>query len=273
MKLLGCFKIVPDLEMLSDEDFVADARHYVDTSFVKTAWNCFDESALEMMLKLSDYSESFLVMYELSALTIGKELCDSYLRVLYALGFKQAARIDCNENLAYRPELIAAGIASYVQNKGGQSVVVMGRQTADGDNSKTPLLTAELLGWPCITQVVKFAPVDEEHLCIESMTEDGLLKQVIKIPCVISVGDAPNSYLRVPTLKDRMKLGKQEIAHYSFSDLGIDANAEGYIADLEPISVLPINNDRQTIRITEKSPAKAAEVVYNSYLKGRLEEL
>lgn len=271
MKLLGCVKIVPDLEMLSNEDWVTDDTQYVDTSFVKTDWNCYDESGLEMMLKLSDYLEGFNIIYELSALTIGKENCDQYLRVLYALGFQKAIRVDCNENISYWPELVAGAIANYVKNEGGQSVIIMGRQSADGDNGKTPLLTAELLGFPCITQVIKLEPVDDEHLKIHSMTEDGILIQIIKIPCVISIGDAPNSYLRVPTLKDRMKLGKQPIDYYTFEDL--DINIKELVPGLKPLSVVQIKNNRQTEVIAVDTAEKAAKILYDSYLKERLEKL
>ena len=57
MKILGCFKIVPDLDLIAEEDWTADDRLRVDTGYAKLLWNCFDEGALEMMLKLSDLSE------------------------------------------------------------------------------------------------------------------------------------------------------------------------------------------------------------------------
>ena len=270
MRLLGCFKVVPDLEKLSQSDWVSDDHGVVDTSFVPAIWNCFDESALEMMLKLSDLSEGFSVMCELSALTIGNEYCDPYLSTLYALGFQKAVRIVCNEERIYWPELTAAAIKAYVENIGGQDVIVMGRQSADGDNSKTPLLTAELLNWPCVTQVIAMELIDEHRLKIRSMTEEGIVTQVIHTPCVISVGDAPNSFLRVPTLKDRMKRGKQPIFYYQLEDLGIDSEKEEHLPDLEVISVKAVENDRQTEFLTGDTPEETAYRLYHSYLKERL---
>ena len=55
MKILGCFKVVPDLDLVADEDWRTGGGLAVDTSYVKPVWNCFDEGALEMMLRLSDY--------------------------------------------------------------------------------------------------------------------------------------------------------------------------------------------------------------------------
>lgn len=272
MRLLVCFKIVPDLEKLSEQDWIVNDKNTVDVSFVQTGWNCFDESALEMMLKLSDLSESFIGMYELSALTIGNEQCDSYLRVLYSLGYKKAVRINNFEDIRFWPELVSAAIVSYVKNRGNQSVIVMGRQSADGDNSKTPLLTAELLGWPCVTQVIKMEPVDEKHLKIYSMGEYGVLIQVLKIPFVAVVGDTPNSYLRVPTLKARMKLGKQPIEYLNFEELGINIDDIELSPDLEVMSIKKIDNDRHTLMITGDTPEEKAEKLYHTYLKGRLKQ-
>ena len=76
MRILGCFKAVPALDLLREEDWVADDSLRVDTEYVKLEWNCFDEGALEMMRKLSDLSEGLNVVFELDALTVGGKKAD-----------------------------------------------------------------------------------------------------------------------------------------------------------------------------------------------------
>ena len=152
MRLLTCFKVVPDLEMLMEEDWQINDNQ-VDVSFVKTELNCFDESALELALRLSDASENWDNKVHLTGLSIGESQIDSYLRKLLALRFDQAVRIDTDEDLRFAPRRIAALIASYV-NQDPQDVLLLGRQSSVGDNAQTPLLLAEMLDWPCITQVI-----------------------------------------------------------------------------------------------------------------------
>ncbi|MFR9065031.1 MAG: hypothetical protein ACLVJO_15365 [[Clostridium] scindens] len=41
---LVCFKIIPDLDQMSAKDYEADVRMQVNTSYVRTMWNCFDEA-------------------------------------------------------------------------------------------------------------------------------------------------------------------------------------------------------------------------------------
>ncbi|MEG0155217.1 MAG: electron transfer flavoprotein subunit beta/FixA family protein [Lachnospiraceae bacterium] len=273
MKLLGCVKIVPDLEQLSEEDWIVDEKQNIDVSFVKTQWNCFDESALEMMLRLSDLSEGFNVIFELDALTIGREICENYLKTLYALGYEKTVRIECEEELRFWPEMTARLIAEYVSQKGGQDVILMGIQSSVGDNGKTPLLVAEILGWPCITQVIEIEPVDEKYLRVRNTVDGGSVTQTIAIPCVLSVGNTPNSYLRVPTLKDRMKRGKKPIERYSAEELKIKAFCE----DTQPKNILVnlknVSHQRTGILIKGATPEEKAKELYQSYLKGRLKKL
>lgn len=273
MNILCCFKIVPDLDMLSEQDWIADSDHNVDVSFAKTLWNCFDESALEMMLKLSDLSESFNVFHELNALTIGNSQCDSYIKTLYALGYKKAVRIESEKDLRFSPELTARVITEYVRKMGGQDVIVMGMQSSVGDNGKTPLVTAEYLHWPCISQVINVESVDEQHLKVRSMVDNGILTQVIKVPCVLSVGNTPNSYLRVPTLRDRMKLGKQSIEVISLEDVVGNQSYEDLKTVSKVVKLSRIDNSRMGEIITGESPKEKASKLYHTYLKGRLEKL
>ena len=257
--------------MLPEDDWVYDENFYIDVKYVKNMWNCFDESALEMMLKLSDLSEGFNVLFRFEALTIGNEKCDSYLRTLYALRYGKAVRVECNDDLRFRPELVARSVAGYVNKTGDKDVIVMGRQTSDGNNEKTPLILAEYLGWPCITNVMKMEPFDDNHIKVISEIDEGILTQVVKTPCVISVGNVAESYLRVPTLKDRMKLGKQPIEIYKPEDLGV--TDELGQATVEICGLEKPDNGREGIIIEGSTPAEKALKLYNEYLKERLEKL
>ena len=257
--------------MLPEDDWVYDENFYIDVKYVKNMWNCFDESALEMMLKLSDLSEGFNVLYNLEALTIGNSKCDAYLRTLYALGYKKAVRVEYDDDLRFKPEMVAGTVAGYVNKKQNIDVVVMGRQTSDGNNEKTPLILAEYLGWPCITQVMKVEPVDENCLKIINETDEGVLTQIVKTPCIISVGNVSESYLRVPTLKDRMKLGKQPIELYTPEELY--ENPENIIERVELCNIEKVDNSRSGIIIEGNTPKEKAYKLYNEYLKERLEKL
>lgn len=207
MEILGCFKPVPDLELLSAADWTADSDLQVDTAFVRTVWNCFDESGLELMLRAAEDNGSV----RLHALTVGPKGHETYLKTLYALGFAQAVRVNCEADLRFCPEWIARCVHTYLSAHPEITAAVLGAQSADGSNSQTALLLAERLGWPCVTQVAAFSVGADGTMSVSSMTDEGALTQTITGPVVLSVGNVSGAYLRVPTIKARRQLGRQPV--------------------------------------------------------------
>ncbi|WP_255575703.1 electron transfer flavoprotein subunit beta/FixA family protein [Caproiciproducens faecalis] len=272
MKLLLPFSITPDLEALSEKDWVFTSDLKVDTSFTPLDWNSFDESALEMSLKLSNQAEGSFCFYRY-ALTVGEMPCDRFLKTLAALKFDELFRVNPGDaDLRFRPEVIARIIASFAQTYAHPDFILMGRQKQVGDNACTPLLTAELLGWPCVTQVIEIEPADEHRLRVTSAVDGGTAVQTISAPCVLSVGDAPCTYLRVPTLKDKMTYGKKAITVMKLEDF---PEAEVLLSspNAELCSLTPIHREREGVLIEADTPEEKAEILYRDYLKGRLERL
>jgi electron transfer flavoprotein alpha/beta subunit len=268
MKILGCFKVVGDFDLVAEEDWTADDQLKIDTSYIKPLWNCFDEGALEMMLKLSDLSEGFGVVCQLNALTVGTQKHESFLKTLFALGFEHGVRIEAEEELAFCPEKVAAWIADYVQEQAPQDVIFTGVQSADGSNAKTPYLLAEKLGWPCVSQVTAVEPVDETSLKVMSEVAGGSLVQVIRTPCVLAVGNAACAYLRVPTLKDKMRTKNKPVER-----IQPEEKERSKEAQIKLTALAPVIRKRNTVVIEGETPQEKAAILYQDYLKGRLEQL
>jgi len=261
MNILVCFTIVPDLELLNDDDWVIDKNLQIDTSFLKPTLNSYDESALEIALTLSDASESVKVPVELNALTIAGTGATTILKTLNSLRFNRVVRIDSHADLRFRPAAIASILTQYVLEHAPQDVLLLGKQTSIGENAKTHLLVAEMLGWLCITQVVGIELVDMKHLMVTSQVDDGQLRQRIQTPCVLSIGDSPNTFMRVPTLKDRMRYGKRPVEILSTSGFQLSDETE------ELIELEVIRHERAGILIEGRSPEEKARKLYEAYLK------
>ncbi len=294
MKVLVCCKVVPDLEMLTEEDWIVRDMD-VELRFAKKEWNTFDESALEMALRLRDSwdkawaggvtGEAVVetvngaddgggegLGYVLTALTIGDAGADPFLKNLLALKFDHAARIEHGGDVRFSPAVVAELIARYIRES-GQDVILMGNRSGPGDNGVTPLMTAELLGAPCITRVRDIRPASSasDRLIVESEVDDGILEQEINPPCVLSVGNAEKTYLRVPTLKDKMKYGSRpvEVSAEHPREQPEPTSSDGYrLKDLEYIDA-----NREGILIEGGSPEEKARKVYELYLKTRMEKI
>ena len=261
MKILVCFKAAPNVEMLLEEDWVIDETLQIDTSFVKSSLSSYDESALEMALKLSDASDALAIPLELNALTVDNGGATAILKTLSALQFGKVTRIEPHGGLHFQPTTMASIISQYIGHHDPQDVVLLGRQSDIGENAKTPLLTAEMLGWPCITQAIRIELVDKKHLMVTHQVDDGHVRERVRMPCVISVGDSPCTYLRVPTLKDRLHYGKKAIDVLFAKDFQLPVETE----TLMGLEVL--NHKRAGVIIQGKNPVDKARVLYEEYLK------
>ncbi|WP_213995958.1 electron transfer flavoprotein subunit beta/FixA family protein [Tepidanaerobacter syntrophicus] len=273
MNILICFKVVPDLNMLSDEDWIVNANLEVDVSFARVILNCFDESAIEMGLKLRDEFQVSNSECYLTALTIGDESADLCLKTLNSLRFDKTVRVNNNKDLRFWPEIITEVISQFASKVEEQDVLLFGMQSDVGNNAKTPLLVAEKLGHPCITQVIEITKDSNETLKVISLTDNGILKQTITTPCVLSIGNAPKTYMRVPTLKDRMTYGKKPIEVLDLYDFDVSEILKVTYDTYKVKSLKKINNKRESIIIKETNSKENAQALYNFYLKERLKQL
>ncbi len=266
MNVLVCAKIIPEYDSLSERDWQMDESLRVNAGFVRSLINCYDESALELARRLHETPNAQIF---LTALTIGGEETESFLKTLYALCYNKALRIiPDHRDLRFAPQLIAQVIAAYAQEN-PQDLFLLGTQSPEGDNAATPLLLAERLGIPCVTQVIRLDCISPDTIEVQSKVDGGVLTQILRLPIVLAVGDSPCSFLHVPTLRDRMKYGKTPIEHRPIRDF----LPEETFSPVELLNLTRPNHSRSPIYIVDGSPTEKARILYENYLKERLKNV
>jgi len=264
MNILVGFSIEPDIEKLIGDDWLVENGLDIDTSFLKPILNSYDESALEMALNLVLESRNTIDPMVLTALTIADKRAVPILRTLNALPFDQIVRIENLSDMRFKPRAVAAIISQYIQEHTSQDVLLLGQQTSIGANAKTHLLVAEMLGWPCITRVIQIVPMDSNQLAVISQADGGRWRQQIKAPCVLAVGDAPKTALRVPTLKDRMELGRRAITELPLESFDLPQ-------ETEVLTNLEVVQHRRTARFIDgQYPGEIAQKLFDEHLKDLL---
>jgi len=186
---------------------------------------------------------------------------EALAKTLLALKFDRVRRLDLAEAPLFHPELVAALLAAEARALGAD-LVVMGGQSADGDNAQTPLMLAEFLKWPILTQVTAFEPLAPAGLVVTSLEDDGQARRILAPPLCLAIGNAA-SWLRVPTLKDRLEYG-----HRGIEVLPAIAPAPAPGASLA--SLKPVETRRAGLVLQgEGGPALAARL-YAEFLQERL---
>ncbi len=267
MNILVCFKVVPDLDMMPADGWRPDSRLRVDTSPVRRILNVYDESALEMALRLRDGGGEPI---RLTALTIGDARCDPFLQNLNALRFDRTVRLEHDEE-ALSAELVARVLAAFIQEN-PQDLVLSGRQAGVGDSGKTPYLLAEALGWPCLAQVTGLELRPDGTMTATRQVDGGVARSVVRTPQVAAVGNAPNLCLRFATLRDKMKYGKKPVEVLAVADLQPnDLPSPGDAPEL--IALERMEHRRAGTIIPGNSPAEKARSLYENHLRPRMEKL
>lgn len=284
MRVLVCFKVTPDFEALPAADWLAAPTSGVPTRYVRRVLNCFDESALELALRLRDAAAELGLTVDLGALCVGGREAEPCLKTLVALGYEHAVRVApaagldpaaaapdrADPGLDFAPDIVAAIIAGYARRAAPGDLLVLGCRSGPGDSGTVPFRVAEALGWPCLTQVTEVDPLPDGRLRVAGMVDDGLLRLTLTLPCVLAVGNAVVSHLRVPTLRDRLARREQSIEVVAVDALGVDVAVERRRRTCVLSSLEGIPRARQGAVIEGQTPHEKAQALFDAHLKGMI---
>jgi electron transfer flavoprotein alpha/beta subunit len=234
--------------------------------------NCFDESALELALRLSDSVTQRGGGASLAALSIGGREIDSHLTTLLALGYERAARLNVESDLDFAPAVVASLIAHYVTQREPCDLLLLGCRTGPGDGGTVPFRVAEALGWPCVSQVTKVEPLaDGGGLHVTHTADEGLLRLTVRSPVVLAVGNAVVSRLRVPTLRDRLARRDTPVAIVAAAGLGVDVAAELAREPTALRGLEVVDRARRGAVVDGAGPRDKARLLYDAHLRELLE--
>ena len=249
MNILTVFNIIPDLDLISEAEWASDI---VDTRLnfpgVKTVPEAQDESAAELALRFRDAAAAASAdsvaaasagshasvaaaaidsEVRLTAVTFGNAVADKALRTLTALGYQSADRIDTDRPGPDNEESHAALLAEYCRKRGPFDLILAGTQSSVSGFSQLPLLLAEALQFPCITEVTGFSAGAEGRIRIEHQTDTGILSEDLPTPLLLTIGDVPDTCLRIPTLRQRKASGSNPPSVISASEFSEELKENG----------------------------------------------
>lgn len=177
-----------------------------------------------------------------------------------ALGFEEAVLLETAADLRFAPEFVARHIAEW-QYQNPLDLIITGCQSSEGQNGQTPFLLAEMLVWPCFTQVERFT-LDAPFITLEQRTEHGLRCCRVRLPAVIAVRQCGEVALPVPGMRQRMATGKAEITR------------ETVAAEAPAIQCLQLARPEQRRRaalIDGQTVAEKAQKLWQDYLRQRMQ--
>ena len=184
----------------------------VDLMHVKMSMNPFDEIAVEEAVRLKEQGK----VDELIAVSIGSDKAQETLRTALALGVDKAILIKTD---AEQEPLHVAKILHKLVIDQTIDLVIMGKQSIDGDHNQTGQMLAALLNWPQATFASKVL-VEDKTAQVTREIDGGLETINLSLPAVITT-DLRLNEPRYATLPNIMKAKRKPLEVTPLEQLGL----------------------------------------------------
>ena len=218
MKICVLVKEVPDAAV---EKRMDPGTKRLDRSGEKNL-NPFDTHAIEAAMQVKEGGQ--VEVDEIVAVTMGPESAFRALHKAVSLGADRSVHLT-DDGLA-GSDVAATGYAlAKVLEQESPDLVLLGQQSDDGECYTIGAIVADHLQMPSLTQVIKM-DVEGGNLVCERQAEYGYDTVEVRLPAVISVGDAINEP-RYPSLKAIMGAKKKQLDTVAAADADIDASKVG----------------------------------------------
>lgn len=188
----------------------------VDIINAKMSINPFCEIALEEAIRLKESG----VASEVVAVSIGDGKSQEQLRGALALGADRAILVTTGQPMQ---PLAVAKLLKEVAIKEMPELIIMGKQSIDGDNNQTGQMLAALLGWGQGTFASK-VEMEGQAVRVTREIDGGLQTLKVKLPAVVTA-DLRLNEPRYASLPNIMKAKKKPLETFTAEDLAGELKA------------------------------------------------
>ena len=196
-----------------------------DLANVKMAINPFCEIAVEEAVRLKEAGAASDVI----AVSVGDKACQEQIRTALALGADRGILVETDAEL--QPLAIAKILKALVEREQPQ-LVILGKQSIDGDNNQTGQMLAAMVGMPQGTFASELK-VEGDALRVTREVDGGLQTLQLRLPAVVTT-DLRLNEPRYASLPNIMKAKKKEIEVLTPEDLGTEVAPRLRLLQVEP---------------------------------------
>ena len=197
----------------------------VDLNNVKMSINPFCEIAVEEAVRLKEAGTAT----EVVAVSIGPKNCQEQIRTALALGADRGIQVETEG--AVEP-LVVAKLLKGVVDRESPELVILGKQSIDGDNNQTGQMLGALAGMPQGTFASEIRVADGA-LEVTREVDGGLQTVKLTLPAIVTT-DLRLNEPRYASLPNIMKAKKKPLDVLSPDDLGVTVSSHVTLLRVEP---------------------------------------
>ncbi|MCG9713738.1 electron transfer flavoprotein subunit beta/FixA family protein [Shewanella insulae] len=197
----------------------------VDTANLKMAINPFCEIAVEEAVRLKEAG----IATEIVVASIGPKASQEQLRTAMALGADRGIHVETEEELA---PLSIAKILNAIQANEQAQLIMLGKQSIDGDNNQTGQMLAALAGLPQATFASE-VKVEGEQLVVTREIDGGLQTLKMPLPAIVTTDLRLNEprYAKLPNI---MKAKRKPLDTVTVDSLGVTLKQHQKVLKVTP---------------------------------------
>jgi len=185
VRILVPLKQVPDPDS-ANKLRVSNDNLRLDNTAIEKKTNPFDECALETALRLTEDARSPRQRHgEVVVVTLGPSDADVTLRSALATGADRAIRIEASDD-QIDARCVAQALAALTLRE-ACNLVLIGKQSVDGDSNEVGQRLAARLGWPQVTFASRIVAQHDSRFEIERAVDGGTQTVAVQTPVVITV--------------------------------------------------------------------------------------
>jgi electron transfer flavoprotein beta subunit len=197
----------------------------VELNNVKMAINPFCEIAVEEAVRLKEAGTAT----EVVVASIGDKSCQEQIRTALALGADRGIHVEAEG----RPEpLEVAKLLKGVITAESPDLIILGKQSIDGDNNQTGQMLGALTGMGQGTFASEVSVGDGTVQVIREV-DGGLQTVELTLPAIVTT-DLRLNEPRYASLPNIMKAKKKPLETFSPSDLGVDVQTHVTLVSVKP---------------------------------------
>lgn len=185
----------------------------VDLANVKMSINPFCEIAVEEAVRLKEKGTAT----EVVAVSLGDKACQEQIRTALALGADRGIHVETSEEL--QPLAVAKLLKAVIEKEQPQ-LVILGKQSIDGDNNQTGQMLGALTGMAQGTFASEVV-LDGDKVNVTREVDGGLQTVGLNLPAIVTT-DLRLNEPRYASLPNIMKAKKKPLDVISADELGLD---------------------------------------------------
>ncbi|MBA7669440.1 Caffeyl-CoA reductase-Etf complex subunit CarD [subsurface metagenome] len=217
MNIVVCLKQVPGTTKVQ----IDPQTNTLIRQGIKNIINPFDTYALEEGVRIKERYGG-----KVTVISMGPPQAEEMLREAISLGADVATLLSDSAFAGADTWATAYTLARAIDKLEQYDLAICGRQTIDGDTGQVGPELAEMLGIPFVAYVSQIEEIDNGHMRVQRMVEDGYEVIETPLPAVITVVKEIN-VPRLPSLRGLAKARSTVIPVWTAQELGVDKDMVG----------------------------------------------